>query len=457
MALQNGQSVLDSVSLRIPDLQKEIKNWNSYTLSTDFLTPCDKFQFRVSSQDDVTLVNEVLVPGVKVQLVINNHIQCTGFIDNIEISGDRNGTDVIIEGRDILGRVVSSRTNYEIEYTTSMTVLDVLNKTLPTYGITKYINDDQLNINVITGYEKGKGKYYSQTVEKPVIVGFKQNPDKSYILDSNKQKIPIKEKKKVTETKAANKPGLKDLRVDQLKPKAGEGEYAFIDRILKRHGLVMRAMADGSGVVIDKPNFTGPMLFNIFNRTGELRDLNNVLKFHKKAEFVSQPSLIVGAGFGGGKTARKSQFKAIIVNELVGLDDNGNILPEIQVEIAKHPGFKALPLRKELIPSRKLFSQKLIPCFDYFHDDESKSQEQLEKMITRRLAEDQQKALVLTYTVEGHTQNGIPWCVNTLVNVDDDINNIHEKMWILNRRFEKTKSGGTKTTLTLIRPYTLLL
>lgn len=457
MALQNGQSELDTLVLKLPASGREIKNHDRYTLSTEYLTPTDKFQFNISAEDR-ELIKDVLKPGTQVQLSINNCIQCTGFVDEIVKESDRNGGNFYqIIGRDILGRVVSSRADFEEEYKTSVTVLDVLNKLLPPYGIKTIYNDDKANINVITGYEPGKGKSIKSIVVQKSITGFEKKPDGSFKLDTNKQKIPIYEKKKVTTVTAASKPGLKKLTLEHLKPKPGEGEYHFMDRILKRHGLIMRAASDGSGVVVDAPDFEGPSIFTLYHKTGDLSSINNVIKSNIHINFDRQPSLIIGMGYGGGKKSRKSQFKAIMVNELVGVDANGNILPEVNEAIARHHGYKTMPIRPQLVPSRKLFSDELVPCFDYFKDEESKDQAQIEKMVQRRMAEDQQKALTITYELEGHSQNGVIWCVNTIVDVDDDVNDIHERMWIINRRFEKTRSGGTRTFITCIRPYTLLI
>lgn len=457
--LKQGQSDSDTVSIRLPDIGKEITNVDSYTLSTDFLTPSDKFVFKVSVKDDVILANELLIPGTKIQVIINEKIQMTAFIDKCRTSSSRSGGTVVnIDCRDILGRVVSSTTDFEDDYTTKTTVLDILNKNLPIYGIDKIYNDDLANVNAITGFEPGKAKYISDVKKEKPVIGYEKNKDGSFKLDSKNQKIKVygPEKTIVTQ-KSINKPGLKDLTLDHLKAKPGEGEYGFIDRILKRHGLIMRAAADGSGVVVDKPNFEGPSIFSIIRKQGDLDSLNNVESMNIDVDFAQQPSLIIGIGFGGGKKARKSQFKAIMVNELVGCDQDGNILPEVQQIIQKHPGFKTLPIRKNLVPTRNKFAKKLVPCFVFFKDDDSKTQDQLEQVVRRKMAEFQQKALIVTCVVEGHTQNGHPWCVNTITDVDDDVLNVHERMWVLNRRFDKSRSGGTKTSLTLIRPGMLLI
>jgi prophage tail gpP-like protein len=61
----------------------------------------------------------------------------------------------------------------------------------------------------------------------------------------------------------------------------------------------------------------------------------------------------------------------------------------------------------------------------------------------------------MSTTVYGHTQDGHPFAVDTLIDVDDDVLGLHEPMWVMERTYTKSRSAGTTTTLTLIRRYTL--
>jgi len=65
------------------------------------------------------------------------------------------------------------------------------------------------------------------------------------------------------------------------------------------------------------------------------------------------------------------------------------------------------------------------------------------------------RAVEATYVVEGHAINGAPWCVDTCVHVTDEIAGLDEDMWVQARTFAKSRSGGTSTTLKLIRKHTL--
>ncbi len=91
----------------------------------------------------------------------------------------------------------------------------------------------------------------------------------------------------------------------------------------------------------------------------------------------------------------------------------------------------------------------------YLHDDESATTEQLQCFIRRELALRQRRSLTYSVEMPGHTQNGKPWAVDTMVTVDDDYNRIHEDLYVLSRTFSKSRQGGTKTHLELIRPGTL--
>jgi prophage tail gpP-like protein len=87
----------------------------------------------------------------------------------------------------------------------------------------------------------------------------------------------------------------------------------------------------------------------------------------------------------------------------------------------------------------------------YLKDDESHSQEEIEAFAKREMSLYTRKSLVCNYTVAGHTSNGHPWTVDTIVDVDDECGNVHEPMWIQERTFTKSRSGGTRTSMVLLR------
>lgn len=443
--LPNGTSEIDTVVLRLPDYQKEIVNWSQYQFSQKFLVPTSGWSFSFSDED-TTLTNELLVPNAYVELVINNNVQCAGYIEEKTIETSPGGTTVTVQGRDILGPVVTGTVDPIFKFTPGITVPELVLSVLKPFGITTIYNADAYNLYVISGYEKGGAQGQPVTV-KARVQQSTPNADGTVTLsyttaDSTMVLNPLR-------------PDLRQLQADQIKPHSGEGAYAYLERLLRRLGLTLWAMADGSGVVIDKADFTSPPQQSIVHKRTD-GSQNNVLHGRVTTNISSQPSCIVATGFGSGRDTEKAKMRVIMVNELVGLDDSGNPLPEIQNLKARYKSAKVLPIRKELVPfKRPLGDRKIVKVLNC-KDDESKTIAQLEAFVRREMANHQQGALQVSYELVGYSSDGKhPWAVNTLVSVQDEVLGITENLWVLEKTFTKSSGGGTKTALQLIRPFTL--
>jgi prophage tail gpP-like protein len=405
--LPSGDSEVDAVVLRLPDTGIEITNWTSYSYNQAFLTPTAAFRFTLSSED-ATLVNDALLPGARVELAINTTVQCVGYIDRRTVDSSDRGTVVTVQGRDVLGRVVDSCIDPAFRFGAGSSILDVLTAVLAPFGIDTIYNIDELNVSIVTGLPPGQ---------------------------------------------SGTRPDLKTVKLDQVKPRIGEGSFAYLDRILRHFGLMLWAAADGS-VVVDKANFTGPARGRLVHRR-EQGQTNNVVRGSAELNLSTQPVVIVGFGFGGVGAPDKSRLKVIMVNELVGLDPLRVPLPEVTAIIARYPGALVLPLRAELTPMKRPVGDagRVAPMF--FKDDEAKTLEQLAASVRREMATRQRTALTASYDVVGHTQRGAPWAVNTMVDVDDDVLDIHRPLWLLDKTFSKSSTGGTTSSLRLILPNTL--
>lgn len=449
MPIANGQSELDTCVLRLPDSNTEIKNWKSYSTTSNFLLPCDRFTFRISAED-TGLYQKLLVPGAMVQIVIDDKIQCTGYIDDRNIKyAARSGTEITIVGRDTLSRMVNANMDPAFKFKTDMTVADVVSTAMIPFGFDQLYNSAGTHLNIVTGRPNNESlAVTSYTAQK-------------HVRDASGNFSAGIENVQVTEVVANIKPGLKKLPIKEYKVKHNEGAYEYVARLIKREGLVLKAVADGSGLMAIAPEFDGDINYNIIcKRTSP--NQNNVLEGEATLDWSAQPSVIVARGFGGGAEFSKSNLYVVMVNELTGLDEAGKPMPEVQniLDVYKHA--KLVNIRQEVIPSNQsALAKNYAFCPMYIIDKESKDLAQLEYFVKRKMAELQMKGLTMRYTVAGHTDPTSPevrpWAVNTLVNVDDDINDVHEAMWCLERTFTKSRDGGTLTNMTLIRPYTLLI
>lgn len=445
MALPSGQSELDTVVLRLPGVGREITNWTRYSYNQAFLTPTAGWSFSVPA-DDRTLVDELLVVGAPVELAINDRLQCTGTIDKRTIdAGSSGGTVITVQGRDILGRVVDSCIDPAYKFAAGSTLSDVVLAVLAQFGIDKVYNSDAINVNAITGLARGVNASGTRSVKVGVPKRTTQ-ADGSIKLETTLVSGTI--------TVDTSRPDLKKVPLDQIKPHIGEGAYAYLDRILRRQGFMMWAAADGTGVVIDKADFTSAPRHRIIHRR-EDGSANNVLHGSVIQDATTQPSVIVGFGFGGGRQADKSRLKVAMVNELVGLDASGAPLPGVADILARYKSMRVLPLRAELVPFQRPIGDPALASPMFFQDAEAKTIEQLEASVRREMATRQQKATSVSYEVAGHTQDGAPWSVNSIVDVDDEVRRVHGRMWCVERAFSKSTGSGTMASIRLIKPYTL--
>jgi prophage tail gpP-like protein len=413
MVLFDGQSELDQVTIKLADGDREIRVLDNYKFNQNFLVPTAGWSFVISTEDTI-LANQYFVPGARIQIYANGHLQCTGYIDNINKGqSSEQGTKFTISGRDILGPVCDgSLDRISSQIAANMTVEDLLHKILPRFGITVYYLNDNENINVVTG----------------------------------------------SSNSTAPKTNLKAIPLDKLKGKFGEGAYELIERILSRLGLRMWAACTHDAVVIDKPNFTNAPIHRIIRKKDPLLSYsNNVLSGFANINYQKQPSAVVLEGSGGQGDNANSQLIAIAYNELVSFKADGSMRNNIVDLAAGYPNAKVLDIRKELLPKRDLITKTYAQLPAFIKDDESKTIEQLCQSARKRLSMFQKEYLSCEYELEGHSQNGHPFAVNTMVSVDDDVCDIHQNLWVLDKTFTKSSQGGTRTQLKLILPYTLEL
>jgi hypothetical protein len=167
-----------------------------------------------------------------------------------------------------------------------------------------------------------------------------------------------------------------------------------------------------------------------------------------KFDGASQPSVIIADGFSGGGEFGKGRIKAFGINPYFGFDKDGFVLDSVLDVIKPYPDAiqvvfvtQPFPRRTPEVAARPMF----------VHDDESKTAEQLENFVRREMALLQHRSLVAHYTVTGHVQDGKVWTVDTVVDVDDEISGVQERMYVLSRTFNKSRQGGTTTDLELVR------
>src|SRR6266542_78830 len=130
----------DRVSLRVGD--EIIQIWESYTFSKHYLQPTDGFRFIVGDEQLNPDLFKLLVPGQRVQLEINGNLQCTGYIDVVDPSGDRSsGNTILLEGRDCFSPVVDAEIDPRKHYPDKTILSKLLEDTLEQFDCTTFLID----------------------------------------------------------------------------------------------------------------------------------------------------------------------------------------------------------------------------------------------------------------------------------------------------------------------------
>lgn len=405
-----------TVVLSVPDVGLEINTFKSYEFNSNFITPTDGWNFVVGNDILTDNLIKILTPGTRVSLSINGRTQGDGLIDGVDLSSSRKaGTELHVHGRDRLAQVVDSCADPKTRLTAGMTIFDAVKTFFTPFGWsddTQFLVNNATNRNVMTGATRG-----TPTTKKG-------KPLKSYVLH-------------------------------QTKPYPAEGTFAFLSRLSQRFGLWIWLTADGQFVVLSKPDFEQEAIYSIRHRRGPEEIYNNALTVHSATNYADQPSCIIATAGGTGGENAVGNFSLGVVNPAIDADN------AVVINAYPNTRFIAWPDSPWIsAPVKFPFARPL-----FLHDDESKTFDELEGFLRREISLRARRTLTYTVEVEGHAvskstgavndADSLIWAVDTIANVEDDVADIHEPLWIMGRTFIKSREGGTKTRLEMIRPHTL--
>jgi len=409
--------LLDDPTRKTPPLRLE--NFSEYSFSSNFLQPTDGWNFAFGTEFLDSDTARLIVPGNKVELLIQGALQSTGYIDSVSISTSRGGgKEYRIEGRDKMAIAVDACANPLFSAKDGETLADFLPRLFKDYG---WPNEDDFSIDAEADRD----------------------------IRSNTHGARSKTKK--SEGKGFGKRALKQYKIHQKRANAKESVWEFASRITQRLGLWIWASADGETLFVSTPDFEqAPKYKLLVNREGT----TNVLSSSVKHSSMNQPSAIIADGYSYGGEFGKSKIIVVMFNNMVSLGD----LPQ-DPEVLKYEKAGAKFIEGPVFPFASLVKlNKYKPV--YLHDDESQNLEQLEAFVRREMSLLQRQSIEASYVVEGHGQivdgTFAPWTVDTIVSVDDKPAGLKEDMYILGRTFEKSRSGGTTTKLELIRKNTIV-
>jgi prophage tail gpP-like protein len=246
----------------------------SYEFTRAILTQPSAFSVRLGWGNVTKDLLSVLTPQLPTQLVINDCIQATGFLDDVEASGEVGATEISLHGRDALARMHDAFIEAELSLTDStyaQLVERALAETTADWTLF-YTNED--NRKLTTG------------------IGVKQTGAPN-----------------VDPTQSSKGPVAK-----QLKAKIGERWYEFVKRQLDRAGLFLWCGGQGE-FILTAPNANQAPIYRILRRRGQTRNEVNVISARFRNATSQRFSECKIYGRGGGKKFGRTKVSGIFVDE----------------------------------------------------------------------------------------------------------------------------------------------
>jgi hypothetical protein len=412
----------DTISLQFPVEGIKIDNWTSYVFESDYFVPSDQFSFELSDDRAEQLKNKINIAS-PVELVINGQVECKGMVERIDFSYE-NGTKLKLTGRDILGIVCDGTMPPNIKITDTNTFEDALFEAFKTAGWSK---------------------------DKIAFVNFNNFADF----------------KPETSQKGSGRRKGKQIG-HQLKPHKNEGFMEWALRICKRSGWNIKLTPNGEYIHIGSPSYETMSIDPILVHRITNSENNNVLGGELLIEWRRQPSYIIGEATGAGGNFRKGINTVFVPNSCL-IDQSKTILFEYGKLSA---GMKWVDQNQQLVDSlpkllKDLFPKTAVeantpesfrktrPLYEY--DDESKTMADLQYIMMHRMADFQNSFFQLNYSVDGHSYkvdgSVYNYAINSMCKIVDETYDFDNHFWIQKRTFTKSRSGGTRTELSLRLPY----
>lgn len=346
-----------------------ITKWN---VDSSFFTSTDGFGFEFIGKDQEDRRGLEAAP---LELLIDGNSMLHGRID-VTRRGDRGPSIVTVSGRDYIADLVEGNVDPTVSIAAGTILDDAILTACAPYGIIEV-----------------------------------EGPEARQFARTKKQQKPAKRRSK--------------KQITDAKPEPGQGVYDWCNRILARHHLTLQPGSDPTKVVLQAPNYDQDPIGRIIRKNIDDRIVGNVIEGTATRDYSRVPTYGMFAGRQGKATEKTSRtFTNFDLRTITG-----NTAPELAAAQKYMVEGRLLPKKRQFSIPRQLY--RLL----YWRDELAKTQEQIDASLKRAVADRTKETLVYEVTVHGlcDPQTGKYWAVDTIVDVDDDVADVHEKLWVETR------------------------
>lgn len=417
------------LSIYLPDLGREIRNIENYSLDSSYMTSADAFSFTTFDRDLSKIRNLELQP---VELRINGNLQMYGRIEITEIGGG-NGLSLRCSGRDYMADLIECNVDPALVLNEKMTMADAVKSTARTVGIDNVSFDAARWRNIRVG----------KPVETPIGTRtFEQAPLKNY------------------------------------KPNPGEGIFEFLSRLCVRFGCTLQPTLESNNVLLGAPDYLQEASYfvnrSILNPTSSA---NNVISASIRRDYTKFPTVVLVSGKTGGAAAQRTTTAATstesgIIPLLIGTgkswfgagppaaapapgasaasgDQTGTTVPSnIQKTIFALLPPGVLAFTQRILPKQVDLPQGLYRLL-YLRDTLSKDTDQTMNTAARIAAERLKDCLQYEVTFRGFQDptTGRTFTSDTVIEIADEICDVYGRLWVERVSFSYEPGTGPQTRL----------
>lgn len=391
------------VLARFPLADFEIKRFKRYSLESDYTVSTDGWELEVYEEDAKRIAKLRDIELQPVEILIDGAQQILGRVDVSDIGGD--GSAVTLQGRDYLADIVECHVDPALKFKEQMTLGDALKLALSPCGISTVADPDEIAIQNVRSGRKLKWK-------------------------SGKT--------------------FKAIKLEDFKPEPNTGLFDICNRLVARHGATLQPSNKRDTIIVDAPDYKqSPVATLKRTKDQNLSGAVNIITASARRDYSHMPTAALftskngRGGEGGAKLEVNLDFRKLA-------DAFGG---ELKAKLPRIAAGTDKAARRKPGSATGLESGQLYR-FLYARDDESRNSEQLLAAAKRSVAQRLKDTLVYRCKLRGHRdeKSGAIWAVNTIVQVDDDICNVHEPLWIHSRRFSNSPTEGATTELVCWRP-----
>lgn len=211
------------------------------------------------------------------------------------------------------------------------------------------------------------------------------------------------------------------LTIKDLNPQDNEGAFSYLTRILGHYGYWLWAAPDKLAIIVAGPDYDQKPSYTLTRKhdptSAGLGKGNNVRSGRARTDESDVPSHVYVRGLDGSGST-KGAVVSMVANPLI---------------------------------------RNFVPC--YIRDKNAKTKEQAEVIARQFMAKKARNYFSYECTVAGFSdrRTGNVYNTNAVAVVEDEKCGVSGPLWIESRRFSKSRSAGTTTSMKLIPLGTLVL